>query len=64
MKKIQGQSLNDVVQLVKDYFSIIDNTEGVNQDEELTAFVAAKDFPGRVKCATLAWEALGVFFEK
>lgn len=64
MKKIQGQSLAEVVQLVKDYFKIIENTEGVNQDEELTAFAAAKDFPGRLKCATLAWEAVDNFLKK
>ena len=36
-------------------------TEGVYEDEELTAFTAAKDFPGRLKCATLAWEAMDNF---
>ena len=72
MKKIQGQPLDDVRQLVKDYFKIIDTTdlsplrvlgvgEEVNPDKELTAFAAAKDFPGRLKCATLAWEAIGEF---
>ena len=72
MKKIQGQPLDEVMKLVKDYFNIIENNvtaseawqEGVNQDEELTAFAAAKDFPGRLKCATLAWEAMEDFFLK
>ncbi len=70
MTKIQGETLDKVAQLIKDYFSIIDNTvqrtpfgEGGNQDEELTAFAAAKVFPGRLKCATLAWEALDEFFD-
>lgn len=64
MTKIQGLPLDEVTQLIQDYFKIIDNTDGVNQDEELTAFAAAKDFPGRLKCATLTWEALGEFFDK
>ena len=63
MKKIQGQPLDEVVKLVKDYFKIIENTEGVSYDEELTAFAAARDFPGRLKCATLAWEAIDEFLK-
>jgi len=27
-------------------------------EEEFEAFEAAKDFPGRLKCATLSWEAI------
>ncbi|MEO1261320.1 MAG: Fe-S cluster assembly sulfur transfer protein SufU [Bacteroidota bacterium] len=30
-------------------------------DDELTAFSAAKNFPGRKKCATLAWEEMQRF---
>lgn len=61
MKKMQDQPLEEVIKLIKDYFNIIENTEGVQNDEELTAFAAAKDFPGRLKCATLAWEAMDEF---
>ena len=64
MKKIQNQPLDEVVKLIENYFKIIENTEGVNHDDELTAFAAAKDFPGRLKCATLAWEAIGEFLKK
>lgn len=64
MKKIQGQPLNEVAKLIEDYYKIIENTEGVSKDEELTAFAAAKDFPGRLKCATLAWEAMDEFLKK
>ena len=63
MKKMQGQPLDEVEKLIENYFKIIENTEGVNQDEELTAFAAAKDFPGRLKCATLAWEVVDEFLK-
>ena len=67
MKKIQGQPLEDVLKIVAHYFKIIENnasdTEGVYEDGELTAFAAAKDFPGRLKCATLAWEAVDNFLK-
>ena len=64
MKKMQGQPLDEVMKLVKDYFNIIENTEGVQNDDELTAFAVAKDFPGRLKCATLTWEAVDDFLKK
>ncbi len=64
MKKIQDQSLNEVVKLIKGYFEIIENNQNINHDEELTAFAVAKDFPGRLKCATLAWEAMDEFLTK
>ena len=60
MKKIQGQPLSKIADLVSDYFKIIENTSE-NTDEELTAFAAAKDFPGRIKCATLAWDSINEF---
>ena len=60
MKHIQGQPLSKIADLVSDYFKIIENTSE-NTDEELTAFAAAKDFPGRIKCATLAWDSMNEF---
>jgi nitrogen fixation protein NifU and related proteins len=60
MKNIQGQPLSKIADLVSDYFKIIEN-RSENTDEELTAFAAAKDFPGRIKCATLAWDSINEF---
>jgi nitrogen fixation protein NifU and related proteins len=60
MKNIQGQPLSKIADLVADYFKIMKNTSE-NTDDELTAFAAAKDFPGRIKCATLAWDSINEF---
>jgi nitrogen fixation protein NifU and related proteins len=60
MKNIQGQPLSKIADLIADYFKIMENTSE-NTDEELTAFAAAKDFPGRIKCATLAWDSINEF---
>jgi len=32
--------------------------------EEFEAFSAAKEFPGRLKCATLAWDEMVNFLEE
>ena len=47
-------SIDPLLQAFKDSLSyLIENPELA--DEEMTAFLAARDFPGRLECATLAW---------
>jgi NifU-like protein involved in Fe-S cluster formation len=60
MEKIQGKTLEEVQGLIQAYFAITktDQENVGDTDPELLAFAAAKKFPGRLKCAVLAWEAL------
>lgn len=60
IKKIQDQPLSKVAEIVSEYFNIIEN-DGPSDDDELTAFAAAKNFAGRLKCATLSWSAMKDF---
>lgn len=63
IKKIINQPISEVKNLIDLFLKNIigeDNTPEIS-DEELTAFFAAKDFPGRQKCATLAWEEMKGF---
>ena len=62
VKKFENQSLEEAKKLCKEYFSMI--KEGIlPADEELQAFAAAKDFPGREQCAILNWEAIEQFLQ-
>ncbi len=63
VKKINGQSISGAKKTIDLFLkNIISNNENSEiADEELSAFSAAKDFPGRQKCATLAWEEMGEF---
>ncbi|HFA48241.1 MAG TPA: SUF system NifU family Fe-S cluster assembly protein [Bacteroidetes bacterium] len=60
VKKINGQPIAEAKKIIelflKNIISKNKNTE--IKDEEMTAFSAAKDFPGRQKCATLAWDEM------
>ena len=64
MDKLQGLNLVDVPDLLRSFFVLMGQMEGPADgltrlsDEEQAAFSAAKDFPGRMKCATLCWDAL------
>jgi len=48
--------------LIQRYFRIIDGAD--DADEELQAFAAARDFPARIQCATLAWEYLERYLKR
>jgi len=60
MKKMQGMSMEDVKALCQ-HFQTIVTAETNEPDEELSAFAAARQFPERLTCATLSWEALENF---
>lgn len=62
--KLQGLALADIPALLTDFFALMGQHEGTAggiarlSAAEQEAFGAAKDFPGRMKCATLCWDAL------
>lgn len=62
VKKMQGLSIEKVQELCR-HFQTIVTTETHALDEELRAFAAARQFPERLTCATLSWEALAKFIE-
>ena len=65
IQKIENLPVSDALLLVKDYFSAI-NTEGVSEvkDNMLKPFMAVKQFPERMTCATLSWQALDDYLKK
>lgn len=64
IEKIQGKTINEVRQILGEYFGITKTGQGNSSDAELLAFAAAKKFPGRLKCAVLSWEALEEFLDE
>ena len=66
LSKIQGQSLEFVLNQINTYFDILDakntsDTEGSKSDEEMNAFKAVQQFPERRTCATLSAQAIKDF---
>ncbi len=61
-KNLEGKTVAEALSLCESFETVVSpdaNTE--NNNEELEAFAAAKDFPGRLQCATLSWEAMKAF---
>ena len=66
MKKIQGRPVAEALSIIREFLSRINPKGPVNPtmalpDDETTAFLPVKHFPGRLKCATLSWETLADF---
>jgi nitrogen fixation protein NifU and related proteins len=70
IEKIQNKNYNEALILIKSYFQVLNlenlaqNTEGPLFDEkstkidaDLQAFDIMKQFPERMTCATLSWQA-------
>mgnify|MGYP001180935783 CR=1 FL=1 len=66
MDKIQGKTLEEVKTLLNEYFTTTKTDQDLSgvSDPDLLAFAAAKKFPGRLKCAVLAWEAMEEFLQQ
>ena len=67
VKKIQNMPIEAVLELIKTYFDGLNrkNTEGGQKQwtVEMKAFLAVRQFPERLTCATLSWEAVQIFFQ-
>ncbi len=66
VKKLKGKNINEALELCNAFESITeikepDENVEMKIDDELEAFSAAKDFPGRLKCATLSWDEMKGF---
>jgi len=59
---VVGQSLERVEQMFTDFQALVtgklDPTEASDKLGKLTVFAGVRDFPVRIKCATLAWHTL------
>ncbi len=66
VKKIIGQTPDEAKKLIAVFIDNVTGNEHSTKisDDELTAFFAARDFPGRQKCATLAWDEMKKWLEE
>ncbi len=61
-QRMEGLNLEEAKALCATFNQIV--VEGITEGEaDLAAFAAAKNFPGRDKCALLSWEELADFLE-
>jgi nitrogen fixation NifU-like protein len=67
VKNLNGQTVEKALELCQSFAAVIhpeSETIKENEKEEFEAFAAARDFPGRLKCASLSWEAMTAFLKE
>ncbi len=62
---LKGKSINEAKEIIQDFYALIKGEEVKDEDrlDEAIAFSGVHQFPARVKCATLAWKAMGTILE-
>jgi len=63
VKNIEGKKLSELKEIIDSFLDIF-NEDHSTENEEMLAFQVAKDFSGRLKCATLSWEEVRMFLIK
>jgi len=62
VKKMIGMDAEALQQLLSQFYQTVgveaSGPSLFEKDEEIDAFAAARQFPGRIKCATLSWDSL------
>jgi len=61
VKHLEHKTIEEALALCANFEQITQTgaeTPSIVMEEEFEAFEAAKDFPGRLKCAILSWEAI------
>ncbi|MDZ7880815.1 MAG: SUF system NifU family Fe-S cluster assembly protein [Saprospiraceae bacterium] len=66
LSNIQGKSIDIILNQINTYFSVLNtpDTEGGVFNENISAFKAVQQFPERMMCATLSWQALEDWLKK
>lgn len=64
VQALENQPLEKAKELCKDFlFALHHETEGHPSREDFEAFAAAREFPGRLKCASLSWDEMSAFLK-
>lgn len=55
-----GKTVEEAKKIIGDFYQLVLGNSPENEEElgEAIAYMGVKDFPARIKCATLAWKAI------
>ncbi len=66
VQSMEGKSIEESVQICSEFLHTLHHEVANNEDNraDFEAFAAAREFPGRMKCASLSWDEMGRFLKK
>lgn len=58
---LKGKTIEEATELINDFYEVVKGNEPKNEEEleEAIVYSGVSKFPARVKCASLAWKAMG-----
>lgn len=60
---VRGRSTEDALAIFEQFQGLVTGTEESESESKLSVFAGVRDYPTRVKCATLAWHTLKAAIE-
>ena len=57
---LTGKTVEEAKNIVNDFYEVVKGNEPNDEEAlgEAIAYMGVKDFPARIKCATLGWKAV------
>ena len=57
---LKGKTVDEAHELINDFYEMVKGNEPKNEEAlgEAIAYMGVRDFPARIKCATLSWKAV------
>ena len=57
---LKGKSVEEAKKIIYDFYGLVMGKEPQDEEAlgEAIAYMGVKDFPARIKCATLSWKAI------
>ena len=66
VESLEGKTLEEGKLIVSKFLNTVSTEKSIEENipEDFLAFAAAREFPGRLKCATLSWEEMTIFINE
>ena len=61
-KNLLGLPIGSALSLINEFEQVVDQST-ISKNDDLNAFAAVKEFPGREECATLAWTSIKQYLQ-
>ncbi|MGM9970405.1 MAG: Fe-S cluster assembly sulfur transfer protein SufU [Anaeroplasma sp.] len=57
---LKGRTIEEVKSIIEDFYNLVKGEEPKDEEAlgEAIAYMGVRDFPARIKCATLSWKAI------
>ena len=57
---LTGKTVEEAKKIINDFYEMVKGNDDIDEDSlgEAIAYMGVRQFPARIKCATLSWKAI------